>query len=233
MLNARARRPIARFVEPIAIRLNRSGVSPNVVTVAGTVAAVGVALWLIPTGHLFAAAVLMALFTAFDLVDGTMARLRGGGSRFGAVLDASCDRITDGALFAAIAWWAWWQVESPGPLVGATLTVLVASQVISYVKARAEASGFTVDGGLVERAERLIIGLTGLGLEGLGVPYAIGVAMWALAAGSVFTVVQRLAMVAGQPGASDYIAPPKGAEDGPHAGSRDDATRRCPEGGSR
>ena len=219
MLNARARKPLARFVEPVADRLNRAGISPNAVTVAGTVAAVAAALWLIPTGHLFAAAVLMALFTAFDLIDGTMARLRGGGSRFGAVLDASCDRITDGALFGAVAWWAWYHYEAPEPLVAATLTVLVASQVISYVKARAEASGFTVDGGLVERAERLIIGLLGIGLQGLGVPYAADVAMWVLAAGSVFTVVQRLAMVARQPGAAEYIAPPKGAQDGPAPGA--------------
>lgn len=226
MLSARARRPIARFVEPVAERLNRSGVSPNVITVAGTIAAAGVAVWLIPAGHLFAAAVLMALFTAFDLVDGTMARLRGGGSRFGAVLDASCDRITDGALFGAIAWWIWYHYGGPRPLIGATLTVLVASQVISYVKARAEASGFAVNGGLVERAERLIVGLLGLGLQGLGVPLAIDVAIWLLTAGSVFTVIQRLLMVAGQPGATDYIPPPAGATDGPargHGGWRDDA----------
>ncbi len=68
-------------------------------------------------------------------------------------------------------------------------------QVISYIKARAEAAGLTANVGLVERAERLIIALVGTGLHGLGVPYAVDVALWLLVAGSVITVVQRLVAV--------------------------------------
>ena len=102
MLSTRGRRPASVLVEPVARGLLRLGLTPNVVTVIGAVITCAIAVLLIPQGHLFTAAVASGLFAAFDLVDGTMARLRGGGTRFGATLDATCDRITDGALFAAI-----------------------------------------------------------------------------------------------------------------------------------
>ena len=74
----------------------------------------------------------------------------------------------------------------------AALVCLVAGQLISYIKARAEGAGLRVVGGLVERAERLILALVGTGLAGLGVPYALDVALWLLAAASLWTVGQRL-----------------------------------------
>jgi CDP-diacylglycerol--glycerol-3-phosphate 3-phosphatidyltransferase len=129
-----------------------------------------------------------------DLLDGAMARAKGGGTKFGAVLDSTCDRLADGALMAAIAWYAFAVADSRA-LAAAALICLVLGQVISYIKARAEASGLTADVGLVERAERLIIALAGTGLQGFGVPYAVDVALWLLVAGSVITVVQRLAAV--------------------------------------
>lgn len=213
MLSVRGRAPIKPVVEPIARAFNQAGISPNAVTLVGTFVSVAIAVILIPTGHLVAAAVLMAIFTAFDLLDGTMARLRGGGTKYGATLDASCDRITDAALFGAIAMWIVYSFGAPKVLLALTLITMGASQVISYVKARAEASGLKVEGGVVERAERLIIALLGIGLQGLGVSFALSAAMWILAVGSVFTVGQRLYMVAKQPGALDRIAPPKGASD--------------------
>lgn len=213
MLSVRGRAPIKPVVEPIARAFNKAGISPNVVTLVGTFISVAIAVILIPTGHLVAAAVLMAIFTAFDLLDGTMARLRGGGTKYGATLDASCDRITDAALFGAIAMWIVYSFGAPKVLLALTLITMGASQVISYVKARAEASGLKVEGGVVERAERLIIALLGIGLQGLGVSFALSAAMWILAVGSVFTVGQRLYMVAKQSGALDRIAPPKGASD--------------------
>lgn len=82
--------------------------------------------------------------------------------------------------------------------MAAALIVLVTSQVISYVKARGEASGFTMVGGLIERPERLIIGLVGVGLEGFGVPNILAVSLWILAVGSIFTVGQRLLKAAAQ-----------------------------------
>lgn len=211
MLSVHGRKPAAVVIEPIARRLVRWNISPNTVTVFGTVVSITLAVLLIPTGHLFAAAVLSGLFVAFDMVDGTMARLSGGGTRFGATIDATCDRLSDGALFAAITWWLIYSYEASRALVAASLVVLVSSQVISYVKARGEASGLSMVGGLIERPERLIIGLVGIGLQGLGVPLAVDIAIWILAVGSIFTVIQRLVMAARSPRATDTIAPPVGA----------------------
>lgn len=210
MLSLHGRRPAAVIVEPVARVMIRLGLSPNTVTILGATVTTLIVVTLIPTGHLVWAAVLSGLFAASDMVDGTMARLRGGGTKYGATLDATCDRITDGALFAAITWWLIYTYEAHPSLVVASFIVLISSQVISYVKARGEASGFTMNGGLVERPERLIIGLVGVGLQGFGVPYAIDVALWVLAVGSVFTVIQRLGMAARAPQATDVIAPPAG-----------------------
>jgi CDP-diacylglycerol--glycerol-3-phosphate 3-phosphatidyltransferase len=148
-------------------------------------------------------------FVMFDLVDGAMARESGGGSRFGAVLDATCDRISDGAVFCGLAWWAAFGLHSP-KLVVATLICLVTSQVISYIKARAEASGLRGDGGFIERPERLIIVLVGAGLSDLPVfplPWALHVAMWLLAVASMITCAQRLHTVRHSPGAADPMPP--------------------------
>lgn len=198
MLSVHGRKPAAVVVVPVAKLFLKVGLTPNVVTVVGTIVTIAISVILIPLDHLFAAALLSGLFAAFDMLDGTMARLTTGGSNFGATLDASCDRITDGALFAAIAYWMVY-VDNAHPLnFAACMVVLVSSQVISYVKARGEASGFKMVGGLVERPERLILGLGGVGLEGLGVPYVLEVALWLLAVGSVFTIYQRMRQAARQ-----------------------------------
>ena len=194
MLNIFARASVSRVTDPIGIRLVRIGMTPNAMTLFGTVGAIGFALWLFPTGHLLAGTFTVWGFVMLDLLDGAMARARGGGTKFGAVLDSTCDRMADGALMAAIAWYAFEVARSPS-LAAAALICLVLGQVISYIKARAEAAGLTANVGLVERAERLIIALVGTGLTGLGVPYAVDVALWLLVAGSIITVGQRLAAV--------------------------------------
>lgn len=211
MLSVHGRKPVRRFVEPVAGALLKAGLTPNATTLIGTAASILIAVVLIPADHLVAAAVLTGMFCAFDMVDGTMARLRGGGTAFGATLDASCDRITDGALFGAITMWLIYVDDAAPAHVAASLTVLVLSQVISYIKARAEAGGLKVVGGLVERPERLIIALVGLGLEGFGVPHAVEVAIWLLLFGSLFTVVQRLRFAARDAGAGTTLPPPAGA----------------------
>ncbi|MCG7261066.1 CDP-alcohol phosphatidyltransferase family protein [Corynebacterium sp. MSK004] len=198
MLSVHGRKPAAVVVVPVAKLFLKMGLTPNIVTIVGTIVTIAISVILIPLDHLFAAALLSGLFAAFDMLDGTMARLTTGGSNFGATLDASCDRITDGALFAAIAYWMVY-VDNAHPInFAACMVVLVSSQVISYVKARGEASGFKMIGGLVERPERLILGLGGVGLEGLGVPYALEVALWLLAVGSIFTIYQRMRQAARQ-----------------------------------
>lgn len=199
----------AKLSRPAAKGALRLGLTPDSVTILGTAGAVLGALTLFPMGQLWWGAFTVFVFVLADMLDGAMARERGGGTRFGAVLDATCDRISDGAIFCGLLWWAAFGLHSTG-LVVATMICLVSSQVISYIKARAEASGLSGDGGLIERPERLVIVLVGAGLSDLGflpMPWLLPVAMWLLAVMSVLTVGQRLHSVRVSNGAMDPIPP--------------------------
>jgi CDP-diacylglycerol--glycerol-3-phosphate 3-phosphatidyltransferase len=194
MLNVFARVHVNRVSEPLGRSLLGAGITPDAVTVVGTVGAVAGAVWFFPRDQLFVGTLVITLFVLFDLVDGAMARARGHGTPFGAVLDSTCDRLADGALFAAIAWWCL-GVGGNRLLAVAALVCLVSGQLVSYIKARAEGLGLSAEGGLVERAERLLLALFGTGLQGLGVPHALEVALWLLAVGSLWTVGQRIGSV--------------------------------------
>ncbi|MGH3768492.1 MAG: phosphatidylinositol phosphate synthase, partial [Pseudonocardiaceae bacterium] len=152
------------------------------------------ALWFFPRGQLLAGTIAVTVFVLLDVLDGAVARARGSGTPWGTVLDATCDRVADGALFVGLTWWCF-VVAGDRLLAAAALTCLVSAQVISYIKARAQACGLSVDGGMVERAERYIIALVGAGLTGLGVPFALDVALWLLAGLQLVTVTQRLLAV--------------------------------------
>ena len=196
---------------PVARAFLRAGFTPDSVTIIGTAASVIGALTLFPIGQLFAGAVVVCFFVLSDMLDGAMARVSGGGTRFGAVLDATCDRIGDGAVFAGLLWWAAFGLHNT-PLVVATLICLVTSQLISYIKARAEASGLRGDGGIIERPERLVIVLAGTALSDLPVvplPWALDAAMWLLAVTSLITFAQRLHTVRSSPGAMDKLHKPE------------------------
>ncbi|OBH20767.1 CDP-alcohol phosphatidyltransferase family protein [Mycolicibacter terrae] len=202
-----SRAAFARVTTPVARAFLRAGLTADIVTILGTAGAVLAALTLFPTGQLFAGTLVVWFFVHFDMLDGAMARESGGGSAFGAVLDATCDRISDGAVFCGLAWWAAFGLHS-APLVVATLICLVTSQVISYIKARAEASGLRGDGGYIERPERLIIVLVGAGLSDLPIyplPWALHLAMWLLAVASLITCAQRLHTVRISPGAVEPL----------------------------
>ncbi len=191
MLNLFARGHVNRVTDPVGRWLVDRGLGPDAVTVAGTVGAVAAAVGFLPWGGLILGPILITVFVLLDLVDGAMARARGYGTPFGAVLDSTCDRIVDGALFASLAWWC--LVGGQDRVAGAAaLVCLVGGQLVSYVKARAESVGLAAEGGLVERAERLVLGLLGAFLAGLGVPYALPVALLLLAAGTAITLAQRV-----------------------------------------
>jgi len=193
MLNSLARASVSKVTDPIGKGLLRAGLSPDLITVVGTVGVVAGSVGLLATGYLFWGCMVVTLFVLADLVDGAMARARGYGTDFGVVLDASCDRIADGALFGALAFYAF---SSDQRLLGiAALICLVTGQVISYVKARADSVNLKIGGAIAERAERNVLGLVGAGLAGLGVPHALDVCLWLLAVLGLVTVVQRLVQV--------------------------------------
>jgi CDP-diacylglycerol---glycerol-3-phosphate 3-phosphatidyltransferase len=185
-----ARITASRVIEPLARGLLRLGVSPDAVTVAGTVGVVATAVWFGARGQFVLAALLVAAFALVDTLDGTMARVRGYSTRFGGLLDSAMDRIGDGAVFGALAFW--YATTGEHTTLAAALICLVAAQVISYVKARAQSLGIPCDVGLVERAERLLVVGVGALATGLGVGWALPAALWLLAGLSLFTVAQRI-----------------------------------------
>src|SRR5699024_6568509 len=129
--------------------------------------------------------------TAFtDLLDGAIARVKGTTSRFGALLDSTCDRIADGAMLAGLAYWL--LTEERFAACAAALVALIASQLVSYVKARCESLGGECDVGIAERPERLILAGVTVLVEIFGVPFAMEAGMALLALLATVTVVQRL-----------------------------------------
>lgn len=215
MLNSIARGSVSKVTDPIGRALLRMGLSPDLVTVIGTVGAVAASLSLFGTGHLFWGTVAVTAFVFFDLFDGAMARARGFGTDFGLVLDASCDRIADGALFGALAYYGF--VLKHDPWLGvACLIILVAGQVISYVKARADSVDLRIGGALAERAERNVLGLLGAGLAGLGLQLALPICLWLLAAACLVTVVQRLLQVRSAAKAKGHFGPPQSSGSAGH-----------------
>jgi CDP-diacylglycerol--glycerol-3-phosphate 3-phosphatidyltransferase len=193
VLNIHAREAISRAVNPLGARLVRAGVTPDAITLFGTAGAVASAVIFFPRGWFFAGTILIWAFVMLDIVDGAVARAGGGGSLFGAVLDSSCDRIADAAVFATVAWY--YALHGQKWMLLPALLCLILGALTSYIRARAEAAGLTATVGFAERAERLIIVLVGTGLTGLGVPYILAIALWVLVALSTSTVIQRFATV--------------------------------------
>jgi CDP-diacylglycerol--glycerol-3-phosphate 3-phosphatidyltransferase len=201
MLSLHVRPVLARVVDPVAAALLRAGVSPDAITVLGTVGVVSGALALFPRGELFVGTLVVTAFVLTDMLDGAMARRLERRSVFGAWLDSTCDRLADAAVFSGLVLW-FMDGGDDRLLAGVALFCLVAGSLVSYAKARAEGLGLTCDVGFAERAERLIIVLVGAGLSGLGVSWALPVGLWALAAASLVTVVQRLLEVRRQAAAA-------------------------------
>ena len=187
--NPAARKVAAVIIDPPAKLLVRMNVSPDAVTLTGTIGGSLSMLILIPKGEFIWAFLLGVFFGMSDLLDGTMARMTGKSGPWGNFLDATLDRITDGAVFAALVLWG--MSQDNYWIVGGALMALVSGQVVSYAKARAEAVGATANVGIAERAERLI--LTGIAvlLTGLGVPYVLAIALWIIGIAGVVTVFQR------------------------------------------
>lgn len=182
---------LGQLLTPVGRVLARTPLTPNMLTVIGTVGMVAGALSLFPTGHLFAGTVVCTGFVLTDMLDGTLARLTGSTGKFGAFLDSTMDRLADSAVFAGIAIW----LATGGHdrlLAAVALFCLVMGGMVSYAKARAESLGLRGDVGIAERTERLLIGLVAIGLSGLGVPYVLSIGLWALAVLSTITFGQRV-----------------------------------------
>ena len=173
----------ARIIEPIARFLGSLGLSPNAVTILGfflTVAVAGV----LASGRLLLSGLLLMVTLAFDAVDGTLARITGQTTRFGAFLDSTLDRWAEVAMFVAIVWVYLQANDNLGVILA--VIALSMSLLVSYTRARAEGVGLECKEGILTRFERMVILILGL---------IAGQLIWALAiiaALAGITAVQRI-----------------------------------------
>ncbi|MBF0687644.1 MAG: CDP-alcohol phosphatidyltransferase family protein [Cellulomonas sp.] len=192
---SRLRGVMTRLWTPLADALLRAGVSPDAVTITGTLVVVVTALWAFPTGHLLLGGLLIAVFTLTDSIDGVMARRSGRSGPWGAFLDSTLDRFGDGAIFAGLVLW-YTGAGASRPNAVLALACLVLGSIVPYARARAEGLGMTATVGIAERADRLFAVLTATVLVGAGLPDTVMTVVLALlTVASAVTVVQRMATV--------------------------------------
>lgn len=183
------------LISPVARLLLRLNVSPDAVTVVGTLGVVVAALWFFPQGELLVGVLVITAFVFSDLLDGTMARMSGQTSSWGAFLDSTLDRMGDSAIFGGLVLYYAYVVESE-VLAALALYCLVTGWLTSYTRARAESLGYEAKGGIAARADRLVSVLVAAGLSDMfDVPVLLQVVLWLLAVASTVTVVQRILTV--------------------------------------
>jgi CDP-diacylglycerol---glycerol-3-phosphate 3-phosphatidyltransferase len=203
-----------RVFTPVVDLLLRLGVSPDVVTLVGTLGVVSGAVVFFPRGELLVGVLVITAFVFSDLVDGAMARKSGRVSPFGAFLDSTLDRVGDAAIFGGLAMY----YVGPGDndaFAALAIYCLTMGAVTSYARARAESLGMQAKVGIAERADRLVAILVITGLADIA--YLLGAgeeALWAipvtlalLAVASTVTVVQRILVVRDQARALEHPAP--------------------------
>lgn len=192
MLNKYARAFFTRLFTPLARLLTRLGISPDVVTVVGTVGVAFGSLAFYPRHEFLVGTLVITAFVFFDTLDGIMARMNDRSTRWGAFLDSTLDRVADAAIFGGLVLWYAGGGHDP-VMAGLALACLILGMVVSYARARAEGLGMTANVGIAERAERLVLVLVATGVVGLGAPeILLTVVLSVLAVASLVTVVQRM-----------------------------------------
>src|SRR4051794_9657877 len=198
MLNVKVRPAAARVVNPVARWLAGHGVSPDVITVVGTLGVMGGSLGFFPRGGWFWGTMVGTPFAFPEMLAGAGPPITHRPGPWGAFLASTLDRFADAAVFGAIA------IFSAGRghglmLCCVALACLVFASLTSYIKARAEGLGLRCDVGFAERSERLIIMLVCTGFSGLLDQDWLRIsALWFLAGATLFTVGQRLVFVRAQ-----------------------------------
>jgi CDP-diacylglycerol--glycerol-3-phosphate 3-phosphatidyltransferase len=210
MLNRYARALFGKILAPVARLLLRLGISPDAVTLVGTLGVCFGALAFYPRGELLWGTLIITAFVFSDMIDGLMARMLQSSSpsvqrssAWGAFLDSTLDRFGDAAVFSGLV--LFYAFESGGTnhaIAVMALACLVLGSVVSYARARAEGLGMTAAVGIAERSERLVAVLVTTGFVGLkdvtgfGFPEEVLlVVLIVLALASLYTVAQRVLVV--------------------------------------
>lgn len=192
MLNRFARAFFTQVFTPVAKLFLRLGISPDIVTIVGTIGVCAGALLFYPRHQFLVGTLVITAFVFSDTIDGVMARMSGRSGRWGAYLDSTLDRLGDAAIFGGLV--LWYAGDGQNILMAAlALACLILGSVVSYARARAEGLGMRADVGIAERADRLVATLVTTGLVGLGLPeIVLTIVLTLLALASLVTVVQRM-----------------------------------------
>ena len=188
----------ALFTRP-ARALGRLGVTPNMLTVIGTILSVTAAVTLLPRGHFVVGPLVLLVVLVADSFDGILARATARSSVFGAFLDSTMDRLADGAVLGSLAAWAALSMPA-GTLrtttIVAALAAMILAATVPYARARAESIGATAKVGIAERTDRLLVALGATFVVGLGAPqWVLTAALGYVAIASFITVIQRVRTV--------------------------------------
>ena len=202
MFDGRFRTSVEKGVRPVGKALTRTGLSPDHLTALGLVLAVPAAV-LIGSGRLLLGLVLLIASAVPDLLDGALAKAKGAASQRGAFFDSVADRVSDALILGGIGWYL--QSVHHGHAAMLPFAILGTSMLISYERAKAESLGWTAKGGLMERAERIILLCVGLAFSVILVPL-----LWAMLGLTTLTAVQRFVRVwrqASRPRAQELTRP--------------------------
>jgi len=193
MISSALKPAVTRLINPVARLAIRVGITPDAVTVIGALGVVISSAYFFSRESYFLGAGVVSLFVLSDLFDGAMARLsEQGASRWGGFLDSTVDRITDFSITIAVLVP---MIRHNDKLAYLGLVTLVTGLLIPYIRAKAESFSIPCSVGIAERTERLIIILSAVALEGLGVHFALAIGFWLLAILGIITVFQRMRTV--------------------------------------
>lgn len=187
MFDGRFRAPIEKAVRPVGQLLRRTGMSPDHLTILGILFAIAAA-FSIAQGALRGGLILVILAALPDMLDGALAKAAGSASQRGAFFDSVVDRVTDSLLFGGVAWF--FASEKSPHLALLPMAIMGVSSLISYERAKAESLGLYAKGGLMERAERIIVLCVGLLFDSLLTPI-----LWLMLVLTVATAIQRFVQV--------------------------------------
>ena len=193
MLSRSLKPAVTRLITPVAASALRIGITPNAVTWVGAMGVIASALFFYPRGDFFLGTAVISFFALSDLFDGTMARIsKAGASKWGSFLDSTIDRVTDSAILLGVSIYL---INNDDQLSFVVIATLVTGMLVPYIRAKAESFGVECSGGIAERTERLIMAMSAIALDGLGVPYVLAGGMWLLAVLGALTVGQRMLIV--------------------------------------
>lgn len=187
MFDGYLRKGVDQVVNPMGRTLHRVGISADVLTVIGLTTS-GVAAVVIGSGSLRLGLLALILSAVPDLLDGPVAKAAGTSSKRGAFFDSTADRVTDAFLLGGIAWYL--TDTEGGQIAILPFAVMASAALISYMRAKAESLGYDAKGGIMERAERIIVLAFGLAFSSILIPV-----LWVMLAATLFTAGQRFVKI--------------------------------------